>query len=105
MKKVIFTVVIAFFAFTTQAQTKEVKQDSVKLFYGMTAEKFLKLSVPEAKSLIKEKRLTVSEYLGMELRAKNHLLRLKIKKDSIETMRIYDRIGKKLGMKKDDGKN
>jgi len=106
MKKVVLFVAIACISLTLQAQTqKEVKQDSVKLFYGMTAKKFIMLSVPQGKALIKEKNITVTDYFKAKANAERYLDNLQIKKDSIETMRIYDRIGKKLGMKKDGGEN
>ncbi len=104
MKKVIITVVIALFAITAQSQTKTVKKDSIRLFYGLTAEKILSLSIPEAKALIKEKDISVSDYLGAKLDAENHLLEQKIKRDSLKLIEIYGRIEKKLGMKKNDGK-
>jgi len=105
MKILVSIFAITFFSFTVQAQTKLVKKDSIQLFYGLTAEKILSLSIPEAKALIKKKNISVSSYLGAKLEAENYLLKKKIKRDSIETMKIYDRIEKKLGMKKNDGKN
>lgn len=109
MKKLIFFLVLLVFGFNVHAQQKPkprpivkkiVKKDSVKLFYGLTAQKILSLSVAEGKLLIKKKKITVSDYFIARLDAKNYLLEEEIKKDSIETMRIYDRIERKLGMKK-----
>jgi len=105
MKKVIITAVLILFAITAQAQTKTVKKDSVPLFYGLTAEKIISLSVPEGKALIKERYITVSQYFITRSKAKTYLSKQNIKRDSIETMQIYDRIEKKLGMKKTNGKN
>ena len=105
MKKLIFTLVLVVCTLSIQAQTKTIQKDSVPLFYGLTAKKILALSVPEAKALMKEKEITVSEYFQAKARAELYLDRLEIKKDSIETMRIYGRIGKKLSMKKDGRKN
>ncbi len=70
------------------------------LFYGLTAKKLLSLSVPEGKALIKKHGITVEDYFVARLDAKNYLLEQKIKKDSIKLERIYDRIERKLGMKK-----
>jgi len=104
MKKVIITLVLALFAITTQAQTKTAKKDSVPLFYGLTAKKIISLTVPEGKALIKEKKITVSDYFASKLEAENYLLELEIKTDRAKLDSIYGRIEKKLGMKKNDGK-
>ena len=109
MKRLFFLIVLFVSAFSLQAQQKStsklvskkvIKKDSVKLFYGLTAQKFLSLTVPEGKNLMKKEKITLSQFLSTNLEAKNYLLELQIKKDSIETMRIYDRIEKKLSMKK-----
>ena len=104
MKRFILTLAVALSAITAQAQTKTVKKDSIPLFYGLTADKILSLSVPEGKALIKEKGITVSDYFTAKLTAENYLLDQKIKRDSLRLIQIYDRIEKKLSMKKNDGK-
>ena len=79
--------------------------DSVKVFYGLPAHKIVKLPVEEAKKFIKEKRITVDQYFTAKLKAGNYLKEMKIKRDSIETMRIYKRIERKLGIQKGNGNN
>ena len=105
MKNLVLILAIASFSFTVQAQIKTVEKDSVQLFYGLTAEKIISLSVSQGKALINQKDITVSQYFIARSKAKTYLSKQKIKRDSIETMRIYDRIEKKLGMKKNDGNN
>ncbi len=104
MKKLVLLIVFILFAITTQAQNTKVKKDSVPLFFGMTSEKLLALSIPEAKKMIKNKGITPQEYLAAKRKARIYLLKRQSLKDSVETIRTYDRIEKKLTVKKTNGK-
>ncbi len=115
MKKLILLIAFMLCTILVQAQTKQetdtlqmitwykIDQDSVKLFYGLTSVKITNLPVEEAKKFISEKGITVSQYFSAKLEAHIYLKEQKIKKDSIQLMRIYDRIEEKLGLKKSNG--
>lgn len=78
-------------------------KDSVKLFYGLSPLKITTMPVEEIKAFLARTKLPVSKFYTAKIRADNYLTELKIKKDSIELIRIYDRIEQKLGLKKSNG--
>ena len=57
------------------------------------------MPVERAKQFIAKRGLNISQYFTAKLEAENYLLELMIKKDSVEVMRIYERIEKLLGIK------
>ena len=82
---------------------EKVGKDSVKLFYGLSPLKITTMPVEEAKAFLTKTKLPVSKFFTAKMKAENYLLELKIKKDSLKVIEIYDRIEKKLGIKKSNG--
>ena len=74
-------------------------KDSLKVFYGLPVPEIINMPVERAKQFIAKRGLNISQYFTAKLEAENYLLELMIKKDSVEVMRIYERIEKLLGIK------
>ncbi len=110
MKKIAFIVLMLICFQTVRCQSKpnskekisklQIAKDSIPLFYGLKAEKILSFSVSQGKAFIKKHGISINDYFKARARAKIYLNKIQIKKDSSETMRIYDRIEQKLDMKK-----
>lgn len=78
-------------------------KDSVKLFYGLSPLKITTMPIEDIKVFLAKTELPVSKFFTAKHKARNYLLEEKIKRDSIELIRIYDRIEQKLGLKKSNG--
>lgn len=114
MKKLLFITLfcIPFLGFSQQKSKPDtlqmlswevIDQDSMKLFYGLSPIKITTMPVEEIKAFLARTKLPVSKFFTAKHKARNYLLEEKIKRDSIELIRIYDRIEKKLGLKKSNG--
>ena len=83
----------------TKPQEHKLTRDTTQLFYGLSPEKFLKLKPEEGRVLAKKHSITPTEYLAARLDAENVIHEKQIIKDSLEILRIYDRIDRKLQAK------
>ncbi len=82
---------------------EKVGKDSVKLFYGLSPLKIITMPIEEVKTFLVKTQLPASKFFTAKHKARNYLLEEKIKRDSLELIEIYDRIEKKLGLKKSNG--
>lgn len=77
-------------------------KDSIpdRLFYGLTAYEITNLPLEKIKELCAAKEVTLSQFVLVRAKAKNYLLKQKINRDSIEVVKIYERIDKHLDIDK-----
>lgn len=61
-------------------------------FYGLTAHQIINMPIKEIKKLCITKGITLSQFVIVRTKAKNYLLKEKIRHDSIETARIYKEV-------------
>lgn len=103
MKKLILLFALISIAEISTAQTTKTKpqeykltRDTTQLFYGLSPEKFLKLKPEEGRKLISKHSITATEFLRARIQAEGVIHEKQIIKDSLEILRIYDRIDRKL---------
>ncbi len=117
MKKLIILLAFVLITPVLHSQTKQktdtlkmvswlkFDRDSVKVFYGLSPTRIITMPIDEIKEFVQNRKITTSEFFTALLKARNYLKEEKIKRDSIELIQIYDRIERKLGIKKANGNN
>lgn len=89
-------------SFYTSKHHIEPQIDSLpdNLFYGLTAQKITTMEIEEIRKFCATKKIPLSQFVLTRTKAKNYLLKEKAKRDSIEVVKIYERIDKRLDIDK-----
>jgi len=69
-------------------------------FYGLTAHKITTMPIEEIKHFCSTHNIPLSQFVLTRTKAKNYLLKEKAKRDSIEVVKIYERIDRRLDINK-----
>ena len=87
---------------STQTIIAKIIIDSLPdtLFYDLTAQQITTMPNTEIKSFCAKRNISLSKFVLTRVKAENYLLEKQIKCDSIEVVRIYERIDKRLGIDK-----
>lgn len=80
-------------------QEYKLTRDTTKFFYGLSPEKFLTLKPEEGRKLISKHDISLAQFIEARIEAQGVVYEKQIIKDSLEILRIYDRIDRKLKTK------
>lgn len=89
-------------AYNNTLQSIQIDSTHDSLYYGLTAQQIINMPVKEVKLFCQKHNIGISQFVVARTNAKTHLLNQEIIRDSIEVVRIYERIDKHLGI---DSKN